>query len=275
MIKRILLGIGGTPFTAVAIERAVELAALHSARLTAVTVVDSERICKFGPVPPGAGHYAKRMCENRLEVTKSQIDEAVSTLEKTCQKAGVEYNVEWESGNPFELMIGYARYNDITVFGLRSLFDYQLVEQPEKDLFRLLKQGVRPILAVSEHLRPIRKVMIAYSGSMESAKAMRRFVQFRLFPDAALEIVHFSDRPGESNMLLKDAATYCRDHGYTVNTRMIPGKGGEQLLESAKELEMDMITMGNSMRSVWMQKVLGNTLLKTLVHADRPLFLSQ
>jgi hypothetical protein len=38
MIKRVLFGIGGTPFTNVAIQRAVELCRLHEAQLTAVTI---------------------------------------------------------------------------------------------------------------------------------------------------------------------------------------------------------------------------------------------
>ena len=48
MIKRILLGIGGTPFTKVAIRRAVELGRLHDATITAVTVVDHKRLRRVG-----------------------------------------------------------------------------------------------------------------------------------------------------------------------------------------------------------------------------------
>lgn len=275
MIKRILLGIGGTPFTAVAVERAVELAALHDARITAVTVVDPDKACKFGPVPAGAGYYAKRMCENRLEVKRNQIEEALAELEKTCDASGVRYNVIWETGNSFDLMIAHARYHDLTVFGLRSLFEYKLDEDPMKDIIRMLSHGVRPILSVSDKYRKIEKVLAAYSGSMESAKAMKRFVQFRLWPDAELEIVCFSKGSEDSNALLRDAGEYCRDHGYTVNTQMILGKVGEQLLATAQNMNADMIVMGNSNRNTWLRKVLGDNLLNTLTRADRPLFLSQ
>ena len=275
MLKRLLLGIGGTPFSNAAIALAVELALLHDARVTAVTVVDPNNICKLGPVPLGAGHYAKRMCENRLEVTKDQISETVAHFEAVCKQSGVKYHVEWETGDPFDLMIDHARYHDLTLCGLRGIFDYQLVEQPEKDLVRLLSQGVRPILAVAKELRPVRRVMVAYSGSMESAKAMRRFIQFNLWPDAALDIVHFSDKPDDSNALLKEAAAYCRDHGYSVNTRMIPGKAGDHLLASAQEMDADMIVMGNSIRSIWLRKILGDTVLEALTQSERPLFLSQ
>ena len=48
MIKRILVGLGGTGFTTVAIRRAVELAQIHDAQLTGVTVVDVERLRRVG-----------------------------------------------------------------------------------------------------------------------------------------------------------------------------------------------------------------------------------
>ena len=44
MIKRILIGLGGRPYTPVAIERAVTLAQRHEAGLTAVTMVKREQL---------------------------------------------------------------------------------------------------------------------------------------------------------------------------------------------------------------------------------------
>jgi len=74
------------------------------------------------------------------------------------------------------------------IFGLRSIFEYDIsFEEPKDTLARLISAGVRPIVAVSDKFRPIQKVLIAYSGSMESAKTMKRFVQLRLWPDAKIE----------------------------------------------------------------------------------------
>ena len=42
MIRRILVGLGGTPYTSVGIQRAVELASRHEAGLTGVTLIDKE-----------------------------------------------------------------------------------------------------------------------------------------------------------------------------------------------------------------------------------------
>ena len=274
MIKRILIGLGGTPFTTVGIQRAVELARQHDARLKAVTVINPDQLCKLGPVPAGAGHYAKKMCENRIEVTQTQIEESIAVLTERCLQSGVDLSVEQETGDPFELIINHARYHDLTIFGLRSIFDYRLVNEPEKDLLRLLSKGVRPILAVSDRFRKIERVMIAYNGSVESANAMQQFVQMSLWPDAGLDIVQIGDEHQSSRNLLEEAAAYCADHGYAVTIHLQPGSAAQQLLPVSRQVNADMIVMGRGIHSMLVRRVLGDTVLKTLTNADLPLFLS-
>ena len=72
MIKRILLGLGGAPFTDVAIERAVELAKVHGALITGVTVADTRQLTQVGPVPLGGGTYAAKLREQRLTITEER-----------------------------------------------------------------------------------------------------------------------------------------------------------------------------------------------------------
>jgi nucleotide-binding universal stress UspA family protein len=275
MIKRILVGLGGTPFTEVALRRAVELARSHDATLTGVTVVDTDRIQKVGPVPAGGGAYAQRMAKRRIAVTRERVDQAVSAYEQACAETGAHCTVEKEAGDPFDLMISYARYHDLTIFGLRSLFDYGIAPEPKDAVIRLLSQGVRPILAVSPQFRTIRKAMVAYSGSMESAKAMRRFVQMRLWPGIQIEIVTVDRSAAEGKRLLGDAADYCRAHGHAPETVLLEGNAETQVLAHAKASGADIIVMGNSARSLMFRQILGGTALHTIRNADRPIFLAQ
>ena len=80
MIKRVLLGIGGTPFTKVAIRRAIELCSLHEAQLTAVTVVDVRRLRRVGALPMGAASAAVELREHRISTTRDLIEQAVESL---------------------------------------------------------------------------------------------------------------------------------------------------------------------------------------------------
>jgi nucleotide-binding universal stress UspA family protein len=275
MIKRILLGLGGTPFTDVAIDRSIELAKAHGALITGVTVLDLKGLKQVGPVPPGGDFYAARLREKRFAITEERIDSAIEQFKKKCDESNIPKKIEYETGDPFESMIAHARYNDITIFGLKSLFDYGFTMEPRDALIRLVSHGVRPIIAVSPEVRPICNVLIAYSGSMESAKAMRRYIQLNPWRNVRLRIVHFGNRDDSTEKLLKDSADYCRDHGFPNETELVDQSAREHLIEYAQQNDMDLIVMGNSIRNLLFRHLLGDTVLNAIQQSDRPLFLAQ
>ena len=276
MVKRILVGLSGTPFTPVAIQRGIEIAERHNAELTGMTVVDIKKLTNVGPVPAGGTSIAQKTREYRMSVTEEHVEKVISDFESACSQAGVTYRVKRETGDPFELMIARIRYKDLVIFGLRGLFDYGVVDEPHGMLTQLIARGVRPIIAVSEHFRPIRRVLIAYNGSLESAKAMKRFVQFRLWPDAQIEVVCFEKGTvDDSAQALDDAEEYCGSHGFRIDKNILPGTAREGLIPYATDRNTDMIVLGNSVRSVLLRKVIGDTTLHIIRNAEIPLFLSQ
>lgn len=276
MVKRILVGLAGTDYTAVAIEHAVELASLHGAELTGVTVLDPARLSRTQAVPIGAGGVATQLREHKRQVTQARIESATSRFVDECEAAGVRFRLEHEEGDTFRLMLSHSRYHDLTIFGLRSVFEYYFEDEDSSQVLeRLIRGGVRPIIAVSKSYRPIRRVLIAYSGSVESAKAMRRFVQLKLWPDVRLKIVTFGDCREEPARLLEQAADYCRAHGYRPAAEHVVAPAKVSLLRHAADCSADLIVMGNSARHLLMKRVFGETALHVMQNADRPLFLAQ
>jgi len=274
MIKRILVGLGGTSYTHVAIQRAVGLAKRFEAEITGVTVVDLKHISRVGPVPVGGMHAADKLRRHRIAVTKERIEEVISKFESACSQDGIKYHVKREEReNPFDLMISLARYHDLMIFGLRSLFEYGIsIEEAKDTLVRLVSAGIRPIIAVSDEFRPIQKALIAYSGSMESARTMKSFIQLHPWPDVKLKIVTFQSSNDKAQRLLFDASEYCRAHGFAVETESNPGDPKDFLLPMATLWEADMIVLGNSSRNLLLKRLLGETALHIIRNADRPLF---
>jgi nucleotide-binding universal stress UspA family protein len=276
MIKRILVGLGGTPFTTVATKIATELGELHQAQLTGVTVVDTSKLDNVGPVPVGGEAYAQRMRERKAQITKEGTEQAISAFKAHCSEQQVVCRrIEYEQKDPFAAMISEARYNDLTIFGLRSIFDFGFATDPDKAIVKLMSQGVKPILAVADTYRPIKKALIAYSGSMESAKAIRQFLHLNPWPGMTLHIVHFKEGPEKEPFLIKDAAEFCEAHGFEVKTEKVEGKARSDLLPFARENNADLIVMGNSANRALLRRLLSDTVLETIKSADRPLFLSQ
>jgi len=276
MIKRILVGLGGTPFTTVATRIATELGDVHQAQLTGVTVVDTSKLDKVGPVPVGGAAYAQRMRDRKAQITQEGTEQAIAAFKAHCSEQHVVCRrIEYEQKDPFAAMISEARYNDLTIFGLRSIFDYGFATDPDKAIVKLLTQGVRPILAVADSYRPIKKALIAYSGSMESANAIRHFLHLNPWPRVNLQIVHFREGSEKEPFLLKDAAEFCAAHGFEVQTDTVKGRAKSDLLPFARENNADLIVMGNSVNKALLKRLLADMVLDTIKSADRPLFLSQ
>lgn len=276
MIKRILVGLTGTTYTSVAIQRAVALAKEHDAEVTGVTVLDPgllRRQAQEG-MPPQVGARSEQ-ADRMLVLSADAIEESLQRLEQACKQAGVKCRLLRESGDPFTKLIDAVRYHDVIVFGLGSVLKYGFPGgDPRAQLLRLIEAGVRPLIAVSEQFRTISRVLIAYDGSMESAIAMKRFVQTRLWPGAELKLMTFLSADEHAYTLLRDADEYCRAHGFKVSYEANPGDPELMLLPAAAMWKADMIVMGNSARRVLVRRVLGDTLFTALAESKVPLFLA-
>ena len=274
-VKRILLGLGGTAFTPVAVQRAIELARRHDAWITGVTVWNETRLRDVGPVPVGGTQAAVALRTHRREVTQQSLRQAIEAFEDACAAANVRYELREESGEPFSLMTDLSRYHDLMIFGLRSVFDCGLGLDPEDTLTRLVRAGVRPLIAVSREYRPIRRVLLAYSGSPESAKTIKRFVQSRLFPDVQLRIATCDASAEAAREKLEPMAGYCRAHGYDPDTQFRTELPKSGILAAADEWDADLIVLGNGARCLWLSKFVSSTTLHVIQNANRPLYLAQ
>ena len=280
MTGRILVGLGGSPFADGPLQTAIDLARRHGAMLTGVTVANLDHARRIGPVPIGAGAVANELRDHRVLETRRHVEAAVQHFTSACERACVEAHVlREERSEPFDYLISQARYHDVTVLGLKGLFEYGVAGEREYDpaeaLIYLVNGGVRPLIAVGPETHDIHRVMIAYSGSVGSAKTMKRFVEMRLWPEAHVRIVAFGSDIERRERHLHHAAEYCKAHNMDVETHLESGDPRFGVLEAADSWDADLIVMGNSHHTLITRKMLGDTLLETLKHTDTPLFLAQ
>lgn len=275
MIKRILVALSGTSYTAAAVEHALDMAKTHDASVTGVTCVDIGRLAMVGPTPIGAGAAAHELGEHRIHLTEERVHAAVADFEQRCAGAGVAHEVEHEIGDPLSELMSLARYHDVTIGGLRGIFEYGVIHNPDDMLTRVVRAGVRPIFAVTQTFRPIRRVMIAFNGSPESAKAMRRFVQSEMFPEISVDIVCFNRKLKDAETMLRRAKRYCEAHGLQVQTEMVDKHPRDALVDHATSTGVDLIVMGATSRNRIVQHVLGDTVLAAIRESQVPLYLNQ
>ncbi len=277
MIKRILVGLGTSRTATSVTDHAIDIARSRAAELVGLAVTDPLRLDWTGPRPMGVGVdvAAADLRRQRHEKAAADIAAAGDLFATRCRAAGVAHRVSAETGDPFEIAADLVRYHDMCVFGLRGLFEHDVVPEPRDALERLVSDGVRPILAVTEDYRPIRRVLVAYSGSLESAKTFKHFVHSGLYAEAPVRIVHFGDDVATAARRLEKAAGYFAAHGRSVETDHAAGDAAKELIPYAQAWQADLIVAGNSAKNLLLRRIFGETALQLLRESPLPLYLAQ
>ncbi|MEY3032219.1 MAG: hypothetical protein RLZZ622_694 [Planctomycetota bacterium] len=277
MIKRILVGLGTSRSAESVVSHAVELAKTNGAELLGLAVIDQTRLEWTGPRPIGVGVEAltAELRHDRMEKVAAEIAKANELFASKCGEAGVTHRTCERTGDPFEIAADLVRYHDLCVFGLSGLFEHDVVPEPTDSLERLVAAGVRPIIAVSDSYRPIGRVLVAYSGSLESAKTFKHFVQSGLYPDAAVRVIHFGRDAATCQRRLEAVQGYFEAHGRSIETDFVAGDPSHELVPYAQNWGADLIVAGNSAKNLLLRKLFGETALQLLRESPLPLYLAQ
>ncbi len=274
MIKRILVGVCDPRYSASVSSYAVEMALRFGAEVTVVAVTDTRRLMDVRAIPNGDS-TAKELVEQRIEVSESVVRQTTSLVTRRLEAAEVSWQVAWDGQDPYATFINASRYHDLTIVGLRGLFAHGVAEEPPGELIQLIASGVRPMLAAGPHYRETHRVLIGYSGSVESARTMRTFANLNLWPDVQVKVIHFGRLGSKANELLADTRGYLQDYGFNVDTEAIKGSPKQQLLEQAELWRADLLVVGNSAKSLVRQRLFGETALHTILMSRLPMFLSE
>lgn len=276
MMKRILVGITGSPATEAKIAHTLDLARHHEASVSLVSIIDTAKLARIGPVPLGASHMAAQKREERVQASREQAEAALSLFAEKAEAAGIALDIIRREGDPFDVLLNAWRTHDLCILGLRGWFDHGLVSEPEASIHRLIGEGLRPILALTETYRPVDRALIAYDGSIESSKAMKRFMQLRLWPEMEITITCVGKPPEIADALLEEARRYCAIHGFEAKVASIDGgtTPHKEIIGHAEAIDADIVVLGSGLKTTLMQRTFGSTTIAAIQNATRPLFLT-
>jgi nucleotide-binding universal stress UspA family protein len=273
MIKRILVALSGTPCTTSAIEHAVELAKEHDAELTGVTIIDPNKLLDVGPIPIGGAKIAHELADHRMRLALEHIEQAIADFDTACSAGNVRHQVLREEGDSATRLLADWRYHDLTIIGLRGLFEYGVLNNHGDLVLDVIGNGLRPLLAVAEHHRPIQRAMIAYDGSPIAARAMKAFCMLNIWEPMPATITCFAGHEGDADQLLADAGAYVQAHGFEHATMFRNEKPNPNIIHAMDECGADLLVLGAAKRTKIGRKLLGDTARFALENSTRPIFL--
>jgi nucleotide-binding universal stress UspA family protein len=169
-----------------------------------------------------------------------------------------------------------ARHTDLCVVGQPS------EETPEPEAGRLVEAAFmdsgRPALVVpyiGAAPEPSRRILVAWNGSREAARAVHDALPFLLAPERTTVLI--VDPQAQGSEVGEPPGADLARHGVRVEVKSVPGGGlvaGDAILAQAADEGADLLVMGGYGHSRLREMVLGGATRHLLVQMTLPVLLS-
>ncbi|MDF1859883.1 MAG: universal stress protein [Verrucomicrobiales bacterium] len=280
MIKRVLVSVSQTPSRSPETGLALHLAKAHGARITGFTAVDADQIEQATPTSVGVFSYQVKLRENNLQAAKDEASRAIADFSRAVEETGIEFRTASASGGSAATLADVWRFQDLCLMSAKPWGPGSEGSGDASSVLHLVAMGLRPLIAVPDQASSEvpKKVMIALSGSLDSAKAMKHFIQLNLFGDiSAHVVVAGKPKSGESaEILLKDASDYLEAHGCTATTAALDDSSDRTalLLEEAERVGAGLLVIGSSYKRILTIERFGKHAAGVLKNSSIPIFIS-
>jgi nucleotide-binding universal stress UspA family protein len=128
-----------------------------------------------------------------------------------------------------------------------------------RNLERVIRTAVRPILVVERTYRPISSFLIAYDGSPSVTKALDFALLSPLLKGATCHILRTGQVDDKAKWYLNEAADKLRAANYTVTSHAIAGAPEKVILDVLQREQIDLLVMGAYGHGRIRELILGST----------------
>ncbi|HEV2547472.1 MAG TPA: universal stress protein [Stellaceae bacterium] len=282
-IKDMLVYLGGSPRSADVIDFAAGVAGRHSARLTALYVVELPTPALFYGDP--SGFVDARLVDQMMTEFREKSMAEAARLEKQfrerTRRDGVEGEWRVVEGFTAEIVAPHARYADLTVLGQRNPDDTSLAAAGDVVGATLLSSG-RPVLVLpysGDFPAVGRNVLVAWKSTREAARAVNDALPLLQRADTVTVLAINPERGigGDGDVPAADIALHLARHGVKASAAHTIAKEireSDALLNYASDNGADLIVAGGYGHSRTRELVFGGVTRMLLTAMTVPVFLS-
>lgn len=276
-IRRILVPVETADAGAAALLAAIRIAADFGATVEALHIRERPQVPPSEYYPLGAlvsEEFLKALeaaAVGKAARLRQMVDETLSAARSLGASPSARW-IEHEGASPADIGAA-ARVADLAVFG-RTNEAGKIRESA--NLEEVLFHAGRPVIIApaGAFASPARRILLAWNGSREAARAMAAAMPF--FERAeAVGVVSFG-APGPGLASAEDAAATLRLHGATTEVirRDKEDRDAEEFLDLARGWRADLAVMGAYSHARWRQIVLGGFTRRMLAAADLPVLMA-
>jgi len=260
MFKSVLLALKPSPSQHYVIEYAVALARRMGAQLTACAVIDVEQIAPPESVPIGGGAFKRERDEELVALARVESDKAMTACQTAATAAGVVEVLTRQVHEHDLLIVGHAASDET---GNEALH------------YRILKSVPRPAIVFPKRVPTGDTVLVAYDGSLRSARTLASFAYSGLGVGRTVRVVTCNADVQQSVAHCEAACRFLRRHDLVVepHPETLEGSFAKQLMALAADCSAGLLVMGAFGQSAVREFFFGSTTQTVLHELPLPVFI--
>lgn len=258
-------------------EMAVSLATRHKLQLMGVAVLDPAVVRPAEAVPLGATAFKAQRDDVIKQQTLEQAQAELDLFARRCGEAGVPCTTAIRDGSLESQIPVAAQAADMLMVGHGGLSEAcSEAREDVANLDSMLKYNSRPCIVVPCRTPPVDRIVVAFDGSLQAARAVHDFALSGLWPDATLHVISLAEDATQASETAERGAGYLRLHGYAAEAKPLIGKydPANKILAYIEEADAGALVMGAFSKSRWREFVFGTVTKSILRAAMVPMFLS-
>ncbi len=196
---------------------AIAAAQRENLRLIGRAVIDPRRVTSAELLPPGGGAYKAKRDEALLHRVRQAASETLQTFSEQAKAAGVVCEVGATEGDLDATIANAVQRADLLVVGHRATRDIADVPASTAALAGILRHCPRPTLVVPAFANGTNRILVAYDGSLQAARAVQQFVASRLYRDRQVHLLTIHEDPASAGNVARLPPTIWRRTAFPRN----------------------------------------------------------
>lgn len=276
MLKSMLVGLDGSDHGDTALELGLRWASRYEALLVGLGIIDEPGI--HGAEETWLGEvYFRRINERLTEDVRREVERTLERAALRCVESGVAFKPLEDTGSPHERILLEAQRYDLIIMGQHTHFRFGWQNSADDTLRRVLTENPRPVIAAPGQLGPeSTSVLVAYDGSVQSARALQAFRSVGLGRDRNIHVLCSEADRVEAARRADRAVEYLSFHGVAAKPIALKSDRApaEVILEQVSNTGAELLVMGAYGKSTLREFFLGSTTRAVLKDSPVPVFLS-
>ncbi len=272
MIRRIVVGIDGSPASLSASEIAFSIGKHFDIPVVGVYVIDT-RLIDESFIADLAGvlgfTYYEGISAKVKEFLEKQGDVILEEFSALGRKAGVKVSVVQVEGVPYKEISTQADPEDLVVVGRQGrkpIKGFLLGSNSEK----VARYSKCPVLVVPEGETKMKKALVAYDGSENAKLALRLCSSLRPVFNYEVDVLYVSE---EADLSVKEEVENLLGEDFTFHR--LDGLPEERIVGLAKEKDSDIVFLGAFGKGRFREMFLGSITLFVLHTLNKPVLLAK